>query len=136
MDRPTIEKTIELNASIKKVWRVFIDPVVTRQMGGEYVSEWKDGSSLGWKGQDGMFYTNGTILKIETEKLIKHELLDLKDNSKLLAVITYEFKEIGERTILTTKEEINYEMTTDQIKDASDGWDQALNAVKETAEKL
>lgn len=136
MDRPIIEKAIEINASVKKVWSVFTDPIVTRQMGGEYVSGWKVGSSIGWKGQDGMFNTNGTILKIEIEKLLKHELLDLKDKNKLLSVITYEFKEIGERTILITKEEINYEMTTDQIKDASDGWDLALNAVKETAEKL
>ena len=136
MDRSIIEKTIEINAPVRKVWRVFTDPEVTKQMGGEYVSEWKAGSSLGWRGLDGTFYTNGTILKIEPEKLIKHELLDLKDKNKLLSVITYEFNENGERTILRAKEEIKYTMTTDQAKDISDGWDFALKAVKETAEKI
>ena len=136
MNRPVIEKTIEINASIKIVWSVFTDPIVTRQMGGEYVSDWKVGSSFRWRGRDGTFYTNGTILEIETEKLIKHKLLDLKDKNKLLSVITYEFNEVGEKTILNIKEEMDYEMTTGQIKDTADGWDLALKAVKETAEKI
>jgi uncharacterized protein YndB with AHSA1/START domain len=136
MNNPIIEKTIEINASVQKVWRVFTDPAITRQMGGEYVSEWKVGSSIGWKGQDGNFYTNGTILAIQPEKLIQHELLDLKDNTRLLSVITYEFNERGERTVLTAREELSYKMSADQLDDTSAGWDFALRMVRETAEKI
>jgi uncharacterized protein YndB with AHSA1/START domain len=136
MDNPVIKKTIAINASTKKVWSVFTDPKVTRQMGGEYVSEWKVGSSFGWKGKDSHLYTYGKIIELEPEKLLKHSLFDLKDRSKLLSVITYEFTKNGEGTIVSAIEEINYEMTEYQFKDANEGWDAALQLVKYVAEKL
>jgi uncharacterized protein YndB with AHSA1/START domain len=136
MAKPIIEKSIAINAPVKKAWSVFTDREVTRQMGGEYVSDWKVGSSFGWKGLNGKLLTTGKILQVEPEKLIKHELLDINDKSKLLSVITYTFSENGERTVLDAKEELNYEMTAEELKDASDGWDAALNAVKATAEKI
>jgi len=122
MDKPVIEKSIEINASIEKVWRVFTDPALTRHMGGEYVSDWKVGSSFQWKGKDGNLYTNGIILQIQP--------------TKLLSVITYEFSENAEKTVLTSKEVLNYELTKEQLQDASDGWDFALKAVKDTAESI
>lgn len=136
MDKPVIKKTIDINASTKKVWRVFTDPKVTRQMGGEYVSEWKVGSPFGWKGQNSSLYTNGIILELEPEKLLKHTLFDLKDNNSVLSVITYEFAKNGEGTILSATEEINYEITDYLFKEANEGWDAALQLVKYVAEKL
>lgn len=136
MDNPVIKKTIDINASTKKVWRVFTDPEITRQMGGEYVSEWKVGSSFGWKGQNSPIYTNGTILELEPEKLLKHNLFDLKDNNNVLSVITYEFVKNGAGTILSAREEINYEMSDYLFKEANEGWDAALQLVKHVAEKL
>ena len=136
MNKPVITKTIEINASPKKVWRVFTDPKVTRQMGGEYVSEWKAGSSFGWKGKDSSLYTNGVILELEPEKLLKHNLFDLKDKSRLLSVITYEFTKNEDGTILSAREEINYEITDCLLKEANEGWDAALQLVKYVAEKL
>jgi hypothetical protein len=47
MPKLFVEKSIEINAPASKVWRIFTDPVLTRQMGGEYVSDWKAGSSFG-----------------------------------------------------------------------------------------
>jgi uncharacterized protein YndB with AHSA1/START domain len=136
MDTPVVNKTIEINASTKKVWSIFTNPKVTKQMGGEYVSKWKVGSSFGWKGQDGRIYTNGIILALEPHKLLKHTLFDLKDKDRVLSVITYELKKNGEGTIISVVEEINYEMTIDQFKDANDGWDAALQALKGIAEHL
>ncbi|HLA54385.1 MAG TPA: SRPBCC family protein [Flavitalea sp.] len=136
MDKPVVEKSIEINASIEKVWRVFTDPVLTRHMGGEYLSDWKVGSSFQWKGKDGNLYTNGIILQIQPTKILKHNLFDLNDKEKLLSVITYEFSENAEKTVLTSKEVLNYELTKEQLQDASDGWDFALKAVKDTAESI
>jgi hypothetical protein len=48
-----IKQNITIHAPASKVWAMFNDPVLTRQMGGEYVSDWKEGSSLGWKGLNG-----------------------------------------------------------------------------------
>ncbi|SKD01861.1 Activator of Hsp90 ATPase homolog 1-like protein [Chitinophaga ginsengisegetis] len=136
MDKPVIKKTIDINASTKKVWSVFTDPTITKQMGGEYVSDWKVGSSFGWKGKDSSVYTNGKIIELEPGKLLKHSLLDLKDKDRLLSVITYEFIKNGDSTILSATEEINYEITDYLFKEANEGWDAALQLVKYVAEKL
>jgi uncharacterized protein YndB with AHSA1/START domain len=49
MPNDFVETSIEINAPVSKVWRVLTDLNLTRQMGGEYVSEWRVGSSFGWK---------------------------------------------------------------------------------------
>ena len=136
MNTPVVRKTIEINASTKKVWSVFTNPDLTRKMGGEYVSEWKVGSSFGWKGKNSSLYTNGIILELEPGKLLKHSLLDLKDKNTLLSVITYEFVKNGAGTILSATEEINYKMTDHQFQEASEGWDAALQLVKYVAEQI
>ena len=136
MSNPVVEKTINVYASPDKIWRVFTDANVTRQMGGEYVSEWKVGSDFGWKGKDGNMYTNGTILEIEPQKLLKHNLFDLEDKKTLLSTITYNFKPIQTGTTISIREEINHEMDEEDLSDTSDGWDFALQAIKDIAEKL
>ena len=135
MDKKTIKKTIKINAPINKVWRAFTDPIITRQMGGEYVTDWTAGSSFGWKGADGNMYTNGTILQVENERLIKHNLFDIGQKEKILSVITYKFESQHTQTTLHSLEELNYEMTDQQYKDAAEGWDFALASIKEIAEK-
>jgi uncharacterized protein YndB with AHSA1/START domain len=135
MDKKNIKKIIKINSPTDKVWRVFTDPVITRQMGGEYVTDWKVGSSFGWKGKDGKMYTNGTILQVENRRLIKHNLFDMEDKEKILSVITYKFESQGMQTTLYALEELNYKMTDQQYNDASEGWDFALAAIKEIAEK-
>jgi uncharacterized protein YndB with AHSA1/START domain len=135
MKNKVIKKRIAVNASPNQVWRVFTDPAITRQMGGEYVSDWKTGSSFGWKGKDGKMFTKGTILQIEADRLLKHNLVDLQTGD-LLSVITYELKGEANNTVIIASEELHYEMTDDQCKAASEGWDLALKAVKEIAEKL
>ena len=136
MSNPVVEKTINVYASPDKIWRVFTDANVTRQMGGEYVTEWKVGSAFGWKGKDGNMYTNGTILEIEPQKLLKHNLFDLEDKNTLLSTITYDFKPIQTGTTISIREEINHEMDDEELSDTSDGWDFALQAIKDIAEKL
>jgi len=91
MSKFFIENSIEINAPVSKVWRVFTDPVLSRQIGGEYVSDWKVGSSFGWKGLDGSMVTNGTIMKILPEKLLQHDLFD--SVGSIDSVITYAFDE-------------------------------------------
>ena len=136
MKNNLIQKIIEIDASPDKVWRVFTDPVVTRQMGGEYVSDWKSGSSFGWKGANGNMYTHGTILQIETERLLQHQLFENDERKKILSVITYTFSDDHGRTILGAREVLHNEMTDEQYQDTSDGWDIALAAIKKAAEDL
>lgn len=135
MNTQTIEQTINIKASAARVWRVFTDPSLTRQMGGEYVSDWKVGSSFGWKGKGSTMYTYGLILELEPERYLKHSLLDKKDNNRLLSEISYELKEQGGMTTISAKEVLYYETSEEQLKDAAAGWDSALQAVKGIAEQ-
>ncbi|HTE24027.1 SRPBCC family protein [Flavitalea sp.] len=134
MDNQIIEKTIEIKAPLNKVWRVFTDPELTKQMGGYYETDWKTGSAIGWKGLDGKLYTNGIILEFEPKKSIKHSLFDMKD-SRLLSVITYEFQEKVAVTTIFAKEEIMYKLTEVKFIEVNEGWEIALQAVKNVAEK-
>ena len=132
MSKFFIENSIEINAPVSKVWRVFTDPVLSRQIGGEYVSDWKVGSSFGWKGLDGSMVTNGTIMKILPEKLLQHDLFD--SVGSIDSVITYAFDEKNRVTTLHAREDFAHPITDQEYADALEGWDAALLAVKKTAE--
>ena len=132
-----IEKTIEVNATPEKLWRVFTDPLITRQMGGEYVTDWKVGSSFRWKGLDGNLYTNGKILQLEPAKILQHNLFNPDEEEKVLSVITYKLDGNEDATTtLYAKEELAVEMTDEEFEQASESWGFALKLVKEKAESL
>lgn len=131
-----ISKEIEINTTADKVWHVFINPAVTRLMGGEYVSDWKVGGPIGWKGKDGAMYTNGSILQVEPGKVLKHDLQALDGERRLLSVITYRFLESEGATKVQATEELNYTADREQLEDMADGWEFALAALKDIAEGL
>ncbi|MRG45561.1 hypothetical protein GFS24_10570 [Chitinophaga sp. SYP-B3965] len=131
-----IERSIQINATPAKVWEVFTNPEVTRPIGGEYVSDWKVGSSFGWKGTDGNMYTHGSILQIEPTKLLQHNLFNPEDGHSVLSVITYTLQDNGEATTLLAREDLVYDMSGKEYEDAVTGWDAALQAVKVVAEGL
>lgn len=125
-----LEKSILINATPAKVWRVFTDPAITRKMGGEYITDWKAGSSFGWKGTDGKMYTQGLILQIIPYQLLQHRLFK-PDGHSVLSTITYELQDQQGATLLLAKED-----PVESYEDASAGWDGALQAVKDLAESL
>lgn len=133
MSKSFIEKSIEINAPVSKVWRVFTDPVLTRQMGGEYVSDWSVGSSFGWRGLDGKLLTNGTILKIEPEKLLQHTLLNSVGSTG--SIITYELAEKNNVTTLHAREDFTSSITNEEYEDSAEGWDVALHTLRDTVER-
>ena len=132
-----VEKVIEINAPVSKVLRVFTDPFLTRQMGGEYISEWKVGSSFSWKGLDGQILTNGSIMAIEPEKLLQHRLLssDATSPESVISVITYKFDEENGRTTIRAREDFSHPVSDEEFDGAVEGWEAALQSVKEIAEK-
>ena len=131
-----LEYSININASAAKVWSVFTDAEITRRMGGEYISEWQPGSFFGWRGKEGILYTHGKILEIEKERLLKHQLFDGPEQTKLSSIITYILEYTGKHTLLLAKEEIMYPLDKASIEGLNSGWNSGLNAVKEIAESL
>ena len=134
MDKRIIQKQILINAAPEIVWKVFTEPAITENMGGEYVSDWKIGSAIGWKDHEGNMRTKGTILSIEPGIFLQHNLLN--DDDTVSSVITYSFTNKDGHTMLNAKEELYYAMTDEQFDEANKGWDYALLAVKEIAEAL
>ena len=130
-----IQKTITITASAHEVWRVFTDPKVTMLMGGHYVSTWITGETLQWKDADGKLYSYGIILELEPDKLLKHSLYDMKTKSRITSFITYRFEDKGKYMILHAEEELTFDMRDDQFDEALEGWDLALDTVKEIAER-
>jgi uncharacterized protein YndB with AHSA1/START domain len=133
MSKLFVERSIEINAPASKVWQVFTDPAITRQMEGEYVSDWKVGSTFGWKALDGKMLTNGTILQIEPDKVLKRNLLN--PVATIISVITYQLREENRRTMLHASENFTNPINDKEYADAVEGWDAALIALKEVAEK-
>lgn len=129
-----VEKSIEINVKSDVVWQVFTNARLTRQMGGEYVTDWKAGSAFGWKGLDGRMYTNGRILAVQPGKMIRHNLLHECNSKEQTAIITYHFQEKQGNTLLQAREEIMYAVTEKQYREVAQGWDVALEAVKKIAE--
>ncbi|MBX2924371.1 MAG: SRPBCC domain-containing protein [Chitinophagaceae bacterium] len=135
MENSIIEATIEINAPLNKVWSVFTNPDMTKQMGGYYDTDWKIGSSFSFRKADGDRLTNGTLLDFQPMHLIKHDLFE--PNSEIvMAVLTYEFHEKDGITLLTGKEELSQPLDKATFDDASAGWASALNTVKQIAEAL
>jgi uncharacterized protein YndB with AHSA1/START domain len=134
MPQNVIKRQIEIHAPVAKVWSVFTNPEVTRQMGGEYVSDWQVGSSLQFKGMEGQILTNGVILKFETEKVIQHRLFNSVGSAE--SIITYEFEAQDDMTILHSREEFAEPIADNIYSDALEGWDAALRTVKDIAERI
>lgn len=134
MKNQIIERTIRIQASQDQVWRVFVDPALTRMMGGAYDTDWNVGSSFGWKGVDGPIATHGILLRLEPGKLLQHSLFAAADDPTIISVITYRLEGDQDATILHGKEEVMEPLTEEAYEEAVQGWDAALNAVRLLAE--
>jgi uncharacterized protein YndB with AHSA1/START domain len=129
-----LETAVKINATPSEVWAVFTDRARTIQMGGEYITSWKVGESISWN-TNGKIVTHGEIISYEPQRLLKHHLFTDSTKNVLSSTITYEIKEDGNHTILTGREEFETPLTKDAWKEASEGWQEALNMVKKIAEK-
>jgi hypothetical protein len=104
-------------------------------MGGYYDTDWKVGSSFGFKKADGTGQTNGILLDFQPERIIKHSLIE-PDGETVIAILTYDFYEKDGITWLTGKEELSQPLDNATYDDASEGWKSALDLVRQIAETL
>lgn len=130
-----IIKHILINAPASKVWGMFIDPEFTRQLGGQYISNWQVGSSFRWQAINGSILTNGMILDIEPEKFLQHSLYYPEEEDEVMARITYTLEEQDGRTVLNVTEEFTDPITDKDYEDSMAGWDAALTMIKQLMEK-
>ena len=136
MSHTFIETSVEIEAPASTVWGMFTDPAFTKQMGGEYVSNWKVGSPLKWLNSAGQILTNGTILKIEPNKILQHSLFSNPESLSVMAILTYKLVGSGDRTTVRIREDFTNSITEEERVDFIQGWNVALRAAKEVGEKI
>ena len=130
MSKLTIDKSVVIrSARFKSVASVYYSGV-TRQLGGEYVSDWQVGGSFGFKGLDGTIYTRGSILEIEPEKLLKHDLYEGNASSTVSSTITYKFTEQDGKQGLICPGNFSSPLSDAEYAEADEGWDAALAQLK------
>src|SRR5260370_26748220 len=98
-----VEKTIEINAPASKVWDVLTNPEQTSEWAPEFAggaefhieSDWKLGSPVLWKGQDGNVIVEGNVTALEPHTFLRFTVFDVR----------------GEKPPVTEKDGITYELT-------------------------
>ncbi len=80
-----------------------------------YGTDWKIGSSFGFRKTGGDRLINGILLEFETERLIQHSLYG-PDSEAAMAILTYEFLEKDGVTVLTGKEELMHPLDEDAFE--------------------
>ena len=130
-----------ISAPASRVWDALTNPDVVRQyfFGTQAVSDWKEGSSLEFKGEwEGKKYVaKGVILKSEPEKLFQYTYLssfsNLPDLPENYANITYELYEENGETALTVKQE---NVANEEVRKHSEqNWATVLKNLKDLLEK-
>ncbi len=129
-----IKKSVLINTTPDKVWKVFTSPLVTKKMGGVYKTDWKPGSFFGWQNLSGTQITHGKLIEYRPGEYLKHELFTRKDMQELSSIISYTTVFKQDHTILHAIEELIEELTDAEFGDAVSSWEAALQELKRVAE--
>ena len=136
-----IEKTIEIEASVQKVWDGLTNPEIIKQymFGTETICDWKEGSEIIFQGSyEGTSYKDkGIIRKIIPEKMLQYTYLSsfsgLEDQPENYHLITYTLEETDNKIRLTLKQE---NIQSQEARDHSDkNWNFVLLKIKEVIEQ-
>ena len=98
-----VEKTIEINAPASKVWDVLTNSEHTSEWAPEFSggaefhieSDWKFGSPVLWRGQDGNVIVEGIVTALEPHTFLRFTVFDVR----------------GEKPPVTEEDGITYELT-------------------------
>lgn len=143
-----VKNSISIHAPASKIWDALVNPEQTKKymFGCETVSDWKVGSELLWRGHyEGrdMVFVKGTIVDIQPGRLLKYTTIDpnnpaIEDKPENYLTVTYELKENGSETILTTTQG-DYSKVAEGAKRYQEtidggGWQPILEAIKNLVE--
>jgi uncharacterized protein YndB with AHSA1/START domain len=151
MKRLFVEKSISIAAHAETVWKILTDGRFASQwieegwekIGGESMniySDWKPGSEVLWKNENGKLMVKGNVTKINPYKLLRFTVFDVNSDEKILAReedgITYSFTEENGNTILSLRHGDFLAMKNGEkyYEQTNKVWDGALPKIKELAE--
>jgi uncharacterized protein YndB with AHSA1/START domain len=137
-----IELTItqEIQAEVASVWDALINPVKIKQylFGTDTHCDWKAGSSLRFTGewQGKQYEDKGTILQIETEKLLSYNYWSsfsgTPDRPENYQIVTFKLvSSEGKTRLYLTQQNIRSEETKAH---SAQNWKMVLSSLKEIVE--
>lgn len=148
MTKLFVEKTIEINAPAAKVWDVLTRREYTGEWAPEFSggaefhieSDWKLGSPVLWKGQDGNVIVEGNVTALEPNTFLRFTVFDVRGEKPPVTEedgITYELTEkAGKTTLRFLQGDFSVMAEGEKYHRLSaEVWDRVLPKVKELAEK-
>ena len=140
MKRLSLKNSIEINASVSRVWEALTKPELIKKylFGTETISDWKVGNPITFTGEwEGKKYEDkGTILKLDNEKTFEYtywsSMSGKPDVPENYLTITFELKEKDGKTLLTLKNSGFSDKS--EMEHSSENWNQVLKGLKEVAE--
>jgi uncharacterized protein YndB with AHSA1/START domain len=131
-----VEKSIEINASASRIWKVLTAPDLTREWIKEWwsgfiilESDWEEGGAMHWKAADGEI--EGKIMSFEPNELVRYSFTMPQD------IVTLTLDEREGRTLLSVTHGDFAEKPDGEecYQGALAGWGMSLPKIRELAEK-
>lgn len=150
MEKLFVDKTIEINAPVSKVWDAITHRENTDKWALEFSSggpefhiesTWELGSPVFWKGQDGTVIVEGNVTALEPNKLLRFTVFDVRMEERPQVTeedgITFQLSEENGEILLDILQGDFSVMTNGKFyRDASaEIWDKVLPKIKELAEQ-
>jgi uncharacterized protein YndB with AHSA1/START domain len=134
--------TVTINAPKGDVWDALTNSAKVKQYmhGTEMSTDWKEGSSISWKGEwKGKSYEDkGRVLEVEPQRLLRYThwspMGGSEDRPENYHTLTFELAGNDGKTILTLTQD-NNPTQEEADKMARDNWAPVLEGLKATAEK-
>jgi uncharacterized protein YndB with AHSA1/START domain len=132
---------ITISTGVANVWDALVNPEMIRQymFGTNVVSDWKEGSSIVWKGEwEGKPYEDkGVILKLKQERVLQYShfspLSGELDVPEHYHTVTMELSPQGTGTMLLLSQDKN--STEEDREHAEKMWGMMLTSLKTFLEK-
>jgi len=136
-----VKQSVIIDASPKEVWKALTDPKMIKEylFGTEAISDWKEGSTLTYKGVwEGKPYEDkGKIIKLVPEKIFHStywsQAYGLPDSPENYKNVVYEIKSKKDKTELTLTQDNN--PTKEAKEHAENNWKMVLDGIKKVVEK-
>ena len=150
MPKLFVEKSIEIDAPVSKVWDVLTAPEHTAKWATEFSggspfsieSDWQPGSPVSWKDSDNQVIVEGNVTAVEPRKLLRFTVFDVRSAKRPPITeedgITYRLSEKNGRTTLSVSQgDFSVMAQGGKYRDMSaEIWKRVLPRVKELAERM
>jgi uncharacterized protein YndB with AHSA1/START domain len=133
------KSSITINAPISEVWDAIVNPETIKKyfFGTTVVSDWKNGSTITYKGEwEGKPYEDpGKIINIEKEKILEFDHRSGKDADipENYHRVIFEVKPAESGTNVTITQDNN--KTEDDQKHSAELWNMVLESMKKLLEQ-